>query len=88
MSNLRQRGTKGQANASNSTDHPIEKMNGHNSHAHKPPLSVSSSFLHSHSHGHDIDENGDDAEEHTGEAMMLLDALRGHGESLLYPCGL
>jgi hypothetical protein len=82
MSNLRQRGTKGQPNASGSTDHAIEKMNGHNNHAEKPSLSVSSSLLHSHSHSHGGDEDEDDVEEHSGEAMMLLDALRGHGESL------
>jgi len=70
MSNLRKRGSN--VDASNSTN---GKVNGDK---HKKSLSVSSSFLHSHSHGHDGEE-GDDHEEHTGEAMMLLEALRGNG---------
>jgi hypothetical protein len=82
MSNLRQRGTNGKAKASSSTDHAVEKVNGHSNHAHKPSLSMSSSFPHSHSHSHGGDEGRDGAEEHTDEARMLLDALRGHGESL------
>lgn len=71
MSNLRQRGSKASANGAD------EKTNGR---THKPSLSASSSFLHTHSHSHD-GEGDDDHEEHTGEAMMLLEALRGNGDA-------
>lgn len=67
MSNLRQRGTKTQEKDSS------QRVNGH-----KQSSSISS-ILHSHSHGHDSGED-DDHEEHTGEAMLLLEALRGNGQ--------
>jgi hypothetical protein len=47
--------------------------NGHShSHQHSETMRVSS-IVHTHKHG-------DESEEHTGEAMMLLDALRGRGK--------
>jgi hypothetical protein len=64
MSNVRQRSSKQTTN---------DVSNGHShSHQHSKSKGVSS-FIHTHSHE-------DESEEHTGEAMMLLDALRGRGK--------
>ena len=74
MSNLRQRGTKEQFDTSTASDDAAKQVNGHN-------RGVSSSILHSHSHSYDGGDNVDDADQHTDEAMILLDALRGRGGS-------
>ncbi|CCA70559.1 related to MMT1-Mitochondrial iron transport protein [Serendipita indica DSM 11827] len=76
MSNVRKRSSKQPSGSTPSTGHE-ENVNGH-SHSHGRGASISSSLLHSHTHGHDGE---DEEEEHTGEALMLLDALRGRGDA-------
>ncbi|KAG8789121.1 hypothetical protein FRC20_011652 [Serendipita sp. 405] len=73
MSNIRQRKVAGESTTSLKNE-SSGSTNGH-THSHKPTLSVSSLASHSHTHGDDSDE------EHTGEAMMLLEALKGRGDA-------
>ncbi|CAG8589818.1 9261_t:CDS:2 [Acaulospora colombiana] len=75
MSDLRTRSSASKRASATSTSKA--ETNGH-SHEAKAHTSKASSHLHSHSHSHDHD---DDDGEHTEEALMLLDALRGKGDA-------
>ncbi|PVF96709.1 cation efflux protein [Serendipita vermifera] len=75
MSDLRTRSSASKRASATSTSKA--ETNGH-SHEPKPSASKTSSHLHSHSHSHGHD---DDDGEHTEEALMLLDALRGKGDA-------
>ncbi|KAG8832007.1 hypothetical protein FRC17_002226 [Serendipita sp. 399] len=74
MSSVRQRNTKADPTTSEK-EHQIGSANNSHIDSYKSTLSTSTLSSHSHTHGDDSDE------EHTGEAMMLLDALRGRGDA-------